>query len=202
MSVKFIEHILSRRLAVKLIEWIQTRSTGKNVVIFFSLNLVFYLTILFYSIPMVGRAAPDMKLFDVSPSGYSQEYAISLLNAIGPEGRNLYLSLQLPLDFVYPGLFIVSYPLLFAWLLKENYDLRSNVYYTLYLPIVAGLFDYLENIFVILMLKAYPGIDSSLVAAASFATVAKSVLSSIFFTLLTLGILQAVWKSVFKKQAE
>ncbi len=187
---------------MKFMEWIQARSTGKNVALFFSLNMVFYLTILYYSIPMVVRSAPDMKLFDVSPSGYSQEYAISLLNAIGPEGRSLYLSLQLPLDFVYPGLFIISYPLLFTWLLKTNYDLRSKAYYALYLPILAGLFDYLENIFVILMLKAYPDLSQSLVAFASFATVAKSVLSSIFFTLLMLSILQVVWKSVFNKRAQ
>ncbi len=187
---------------MKFMEWIQARSTGKNVALSFSLNMVFYLTILYYSIPMVVRSAPDMKLFDVSPSGYSQEYAISLLNAIGPEGRDLYLSLQLPLDFVYPGLFIISYSLLLAWLLKKNYDLRSKAYYALYLPILAGLFDYLENIFVILMLKAYPDLSQSLVAFASFATVAKSVLSSVFFTLLTLSILQVVWKSVFNKRAQ
>lgn len=186
---------------MKIIEWIQKHSTGKNVAIFFSLNMAFYLAILFYSIPMVGKSAPDMKLFDVSPSGYTREYAVSLLNAIGPEGRKLYLSLQLPLDFVYPGLFIISYPLLFAWLLKKNHGLQSKVYYALYLPIIAGLFDYLENILIIQMLKTYPDINSSLVVVASFATVAKSVLSSVFFTLLLLSILQVVWKSVSKKQS-
>lgn len=181
------------------IKWIQKYSTGRNVAIFFSLNMVFYLAILLYSIPLVGRSAPSMKLFDVSPAGYTVEYAISLLNAIGPEGRNLYLSLQLPLDFVYPGLFIVSYSLLFAWLLDKNYDLRSKIYYALYLPIFAGLFDYLENVLVILMLKTYPDLSAGLVFAASFATVTKSVLSSIFFTLLLVCILQAVWNVVFKK---
>ena len=184
---------------MKITALIQKYSTGKNVAIFFSLNMVFYLTILFYSIPLVGKSAPNMKLFDVSPSGYTQEYAVSLLNAIGPEGRNAYLSLQLPLDFVYPGLFIISYSLMFAWLLKKNFDLQSKVYYALYLPIVAGLFDYLENVFVILMLKTYPNLSSGLVAAASFATLAKSILSSVFFTLLLLSIGQVVWRSIFNR---
>lgn len=186
---------------MKIIELAQKTSTGKNVAVLFFMNMAFYLAILFYSIPLVIKSSPDMKLFDVSPAGYTTEYAISLLNAIGPEGRDLYLSLQLPLDFIYPGLFIVSYPLLFAWLLKKNHDLHSKVYYALYLPILAGMFDYAENIFIILMLKTYPDLNSSLVAAASFATVTKSILSSIFFTLLTLGIIQAAWKSIFKKQA-
>ncbi|MBI2330749.1 MAG: hypothetical protein HYU84_00965 [Chloroflexi bacterium] len=187
---------------MKIIKLLQKNSTGKNVAILFSMNMVFYVTILFYSIPMVLQSAPDMKLFDVSPSGYTREYAISLLNAIGPEGRNLYLSLQLPLDFVYPGLFIISYPLLLAWLLKKNHDLQSKVYYALYLPILAGLFDYVENVLVILMLKTYPDLDLNLVATASFATITKSVLSSVFFTLLILSILQVVWKSVIRSLAK
>ena len=185
---------------MKIIKLIQKFSTGKNVILLFSITMVVYLTILFYSIPKVVTSAPEMKLFDVSPSGYTTEYAISLLNAIGPEGRDLYLSLQLPLDFVYPGLFIILYSLLFAWLLKKNYDLESNVYYALYIPILAGLFDYAENVLIIMMLKAYPDLGSSVVATASLATIIKSLLSSIFFTLFSLSLIQVLWKSIFKKQ--
>ena len=185
---------------MKIIRVIQKYSTGKNVLLLFSVTMVFYLTILFYSIPKVVASAPEMKLFDVAPSGYTTEYAVSLLNAIGPTGRDLYLSLQLPLDFVYPGLFIISYSLMLAWFLKKNYNLESRVYFVLYIPIFAGLFDYAENIFIILMLKTYPNLNSSLVTAASLATVAKSILSSAFFTLLILAIVQVIWKSVFKKQ--
>jgi hypothetical protein len=185
---------------MKIIELIQKYATGKNVILLFSMNMVVYLTILFYSIPKVITSAPEMKLFDVSPSGYTTEYAISLLDAIGPEGRDLYLTLQLPLDFIYPGLFILSYPLLLAWMLKKNYSRESKVYYALYFPILAGLFDYAENVFIIMMLKAYPDLSSGLVSAASFATLMKSILSSIFFTLLCLSLLQMIWKSVFKKK--
>lgn len=186
---------------MKIVKLIQKYSTGKNVILLFSITMVVYLTILFYSIPKVVISAPEMKLFDVSPSGYTTEYAISLLNAIGPEGRDLYLSLQLPLDFIYPGLFIISYSLLLAWLLKKNYGLESKVYYALYVPILVGLLDYAENVFIIMMLKAYPDLSSGLVAAASLATTIKSVLSSIFFTLLILlSVIQFVRKYIFKRQ--
>jgi hypothetical protein len=185
---------------MKIVKLIQKYSTGKNVILLFSITMIVYLTILFYSIPKVVTFAPEMKLFDVSPSGYTTEYAISLLSAIGPEGRDLYLSLQLPLDFIYPGLFIIFYSLFFAWVLKKNYGLESKVYYALYLPIIAGLFDYAENVLIILMLKAYPNLGSGLVTAASLNTIIKSVSSSIFFTLLILSIIQVIWKSIFKKQ--
>ena len=185
---------------MKIIELFQKYSTGKNVILLFSINMVVYLGILFYSIPKVLTSAPEMKLFDVSPSGYTSEYAISLLNAIGPEGWDLYLSLQLPLDFIYPGLFIISWPLVFAWFLKKNYSLESKVYYALYIPILAGLFDYAENVLIIMLLKTYPDLGSGLVSAASIATIIKSILSSIFMTLISLSIIQIIWKSVFKKQ--
>ena len=185
---------------MKIMKLIQKYSTGKKVILLFSINMAVYMTILFYSIPKVVTSAPEMKLFDVSPSGYTTEYATSLLNAIGPKGRDLYLSLQLPLDFIYPGLFIISYPLLFAWFLKKNYGSESKVYYALYIPIFAGLFDYTENVLIIMMLKAYPNLGSGLVTAASLATIIKSILSSIFFTLLSLSIIQVIWKSIFKKQ--
>jgi len=185
---------------MKIIGIIQKYSTGKNVILLFLITMVVYLTILFYSIPKVVSSAPEMKLFDISPSGYTTEYAISLLDAIGPGGRDLYLSLQLPLDFIYPGLFIISYSLLFAWLLKMNFDSKSKVYYALYIPILAGLFDYTENVLIIMMLKAYPDLGSDLVTVASLASIIKSILSSIFFTLLILSIIQIVWKSIFKKK--
>jgi len=185
---------------MKLIEFIKKYASGKNVILLFSLNMLVYLTILFYSIPKVVAAAPEMKLFDVSPSGYTREDAISLLTAIGPEGRDLYLSLQLPLDFIYPGLFIISYPMLLAWLLKKTYGSESKVYYALFLPIIAGLFDYAENVLIVMILNAYPDPGSGLVTAASFATLVKSILSSIFFTLLSLSLIQAIWNSIFKKQ--
>ena len=185
---------------MKIIKAIQKYSTGRNVILLFLINLAFYLTIIFYSIPKVVSSAPGMKLFDVSPTGYTTEYARSLLNAIGPQGRSLYLSLQLPLDFIYPGLFIISYSFLFAWFLKRNYDLDSKVFYALYIPIFAGLFDYAENVLIIMMLNAYPDLGPGLVGAASFASTLKSILTSIFFILLSLSIIQTIWKSFFKKQ--
>jgi len=195
-----ISSYFPRNYQMKVINLIQKYSTGKNVILLFSITMVVYLTILLYSIPKVVTSAPEMKLFDVSPSGYTTEYAISLLNAIGPEGRDLYLSLQLPLDFIYPGLFIISYSLLFAWFLKKNYGLESKVFYVLYIPILAGLFDYAENVLIIMMLKAYPNLGSGVVAAASLATIIKSILTSIFFTLFSLSIILVVWKSIFKKR--
>ncbi len=84
-----------------------------------------YLTMLFYTIPAVTAFAPEFPIFDLSPSGYSFSYASELLEELGKEGRNLYLYSQLPLDFIYPGLFSVTYSLLLVWLFLHLYWVTS-----------------------------------------------------------------------------
>ncbi len=92
-----------------LIRFMQRHATGRVIIVLFVLTMTVYLTMLLYSIPSVTAFAPELPLFDLSPAGYSFNYANELLNTLGEGGRNLYLSTQLPLDFIYPGLFSVTY---------------------------------------------------------------------------------------------
>ena len=61
---------------------------------------------------------------------------------------------QLPIDFIYPGLFAVTYTLMLVWLFGKKIDSKSKVFYLVLIPAAAGLFDYFENIGIILMLKS------------------------------------------------
>ena len=174
----------------KIINLIQERATGRTVLILVLVTLAVYAAILLYTIPSVLERASDMKLFDMSPGGYSLEYARSLLEAIGESGRQTYLTLQLPVDFVYPGLFGVTYTLLLAWLFNKGFSRQSPVFYLALVPAFAGLFfDYLENIGIIMMLTSFPNISAATVAFASMCSVIKSVLTIGFYVLLLVGIL-------------
>ncbi|MCU7921784.1 MAG: hypothetical protein KZQ88_03710, partial [Candidatus Thiodiazotropha sp. (ex Dulcina madagascariensis)] len=59
---------------VRLVRLLQKYATGRVVLVLFILTMVVYLTMLFYSIPAVVSFAPDMTLFDLSPSGYTFDY--------------------------------------------------------------------------------------------------------------------------------
>ena len=96
----------------RILNALKKLASGRIVFILFTLTMAIYLLMLLYSIPMVERYAPNTALFDLSPSGYSYQHAVSLLEELGNEGRQVYLSRQLPVDFVYPGLFGFSYTLL------------------------------------------------------------------------------------------
>ncbi len=87
----------------RLFNLLQKYATGKLISGLFALTMVVYISMLAYSIPAVSAFAPQLPLFDLSPAGYTFAYANELLSALGAEGRSLYLTTQLPLDFIYSG---------------------------------------------------------------------------------------------------
>ena len=170
-----------------LIRFMQRHATGRVIIVLFVLTMTVYLTMLLYSIPSVTAFAPELPLFDLSPAGYSFNYANELLNSLGEGGRNLYLSTQLPLDFIYPGLFSVTYSLLLVWLFGKTFNVNSKVYYFALVPFIAGVFDYFENVFIIKMINSFPELQVNIVKVASTFTILKSSFTLFFFILLTVG---------------
>jgi len=170
-----------------LISFMQRHSTRKIIASLFVLTMAVYLTMLFYSIPAVTAFAPQLPIFDLSPFGYSFNYAIELLDTLGVEGRNLYLSTQLPLDFIYPGLFSITYSLLLVWLFSKTFNKNSKIYYLAFVPFLAGIFDYVENVFIIKMINSFPDLQIATVKVASLFTLLKSSFTMLFFVLLIVG---------------
>lgn len=171
----------------KFITYLQNYSNGKIVLLLFILTNLIYVSMLMYSLPLVSSYAPELVLFDMAPMGYSYSQAIELLTSLGIEGKNAYLSIQLPLDFIYPGLFAVSYSLLITWVLKHYHPKDSKFYFIAFIPILAGGFDYLENIAIIVMLNSYPDISENLVNISSAFTIVKSGATTLFFVILILA---------------
>jgi len=171
----------------KLLHSLKKLASGRTVFILFIITMSVYLLMLLYSIPLVESYAPDTALFDLSPSGYSYQHAVSLLEELGNEGRQIYLSRQLPLDFIYPGLFAVSYTLMLIWLFSKSVRDTSRIFYLAFIPALGGLFDYLENIYIIRMINSFPDLSAGLVQIASAFTLLKSIFTTIFFLLLFLG---------------
>ena len=165
-------------------------ASGRNVLIFLVPSLAVYSVMLFYTIPGVQSYAPEMKVFDLLPGGYSYDYAMKLLSSLGDEGRKEYLYTQLLLDFIYPALFAISSCLLLAWLFSKRNDKGSSIFYFCFVPVIAGIFDYLENMQIVLMILNYPDVSKLQVVLSSVSTVAKSGLTTVFFLLLIFGILR------------
>ena len=164
-----------------LIKLLKKYASGKVCLYSFCFSMSVYLLMILYSIPLVSGYAPEMVLFDMSPTGYTYDYAISLLLRLGTEGRGLYLSRQLPLDLVYPLSFGISHALIICWLLDKAGATSPLASYTCLLPVAGCFLDYSENIAIISMLTNYPSITESVVQLSSILTISKSVFVTITY---------------------
>ena len=180
----------------KIVTSLQKLASGRVVLILIILTMAVFSLMLLYTIPKVESFAPGMTLFDMSPAGYSYQQAISLLEALGEVGRNVYLFQQLPADFVYPGLFAISYSLLLTWLFAKSFESNSKIFFLALVPVLGGLFDYLENIGIVLMINAFPDISQELVGVVSTFTLLKSAFTTGFYVLLLVGIFSFIIRRI------
>ncbi len=155
-------------------------------------TLAVYAYMLLVSIPKVMAFSGGMKLFDMLPAGYTVEYARELLERLGVDGRNAYLTHQIPVDMVYPALFAISYSLLLVWVLRKAAGRTNWIFWLSLLPVGAGLFDYLENVGIIGMLWMFPEMPATLIVVSSGFSVVKAVLTTVFFVVLIGGGVGAV----------
>lgn len=133
-----------------------------------------YLILLLVTVPQLKGFAPGHQLADLSPTGLSHDETVSLYEALGVEGRDYYQHIQLPLDMLYPALFMASFGLLLA-ALTRYLGLPRPVRLVSLLPVLAGLSDWGENICTWLALRAYPEFSPTLPQLGSWFTLTKTV---------------------------
>ena len=160
---------------------LEKNTSGKKVFGLFILTNVAYLFMLFVTIPKTMEFSKGMKLLDMLPTGYNQDYVNELFRTLGENGREIYLTKQIPVDMIYPLLFGLTYSLLLAYFLKKLSKLKSPFIYLCLLPIIAGVSDYLENIGIITMLNNYPDLTETIVNTTNTFSVIKSTSTSMFF---------------------
>lgn len=176
-------------------------STGKTVLLFFIILNMVYVFMLLVTIPAITELAGGTKIFDMLPGGYDLEYARNLLTALGEEGRSVYLQQQIPADMFYPSLFAIGYSLLLAFFLKKLVPENSRWFLLCWIPLIAGLADYLENFAIIKMLLNYDALNKAMVQTASIFTLIKSSTTTVFFT--TLVVVLVIWGiRLFKKKRD
>lgn len=151
----------------------------------FALMAGVYGAMLFWSLPRLQGFSGGLLPFDLRPGGYSLAEAQALLAAMGAEGRDYYLGVQQTLDSAYPALYAVVMVLAFRALAPLWWGRGLGL-----LALTGAGFDYLENARVAAMLRLPPeAVSDAMVAAASQATVAKSV--AVAAALVSLSVLLA-----------
>ncbi|GMQ46670.1 hypothetical protein [Vibrio sp. 10N] len=174
-----------------MIGYLPKLPSGRQVIALMIVTNVIYALMLGYTIPTLMEYASGLPIFDMSPMGYSYDQAMTLLDALGGEGRAFYLT-QLALDMIYPALFALTYYLLFVWLLSKCGITNGVWQWLAVLPVLSALCDYLENISIWLMLSNYEDVTPLMVEMASLFTVAKSMLGMLYWMFLLAFVVVAI----------
>lgn len=144
----------------------------------------------FILFPKIEANTEGIRSFDMNSFGYSFEQAQKFLELIGEEGRNIYLHIQLPLDFVYPVVYTLFFFLIMTALAKKRTKL-------LIVPAVLFFFDIGENICSIIMLQNL-STTKALATAASTFTLCKSLF--MYATFIIIFVYFILWLKNRKKE--
>lgn len=184
----------------KLQTIIKNNLKGKRVLLLFLLTNIVYVFMLTVTIPKVMSFSNGLKLLDMMPAGYDSDYVNKLFDALGDNGRTVYLYHQIPIDMIYPFLFGISYSLLLAYFLNNLNKLKGAFFYLYLLPLIAGLFDYLENFGIITMLIGYPNNSLNLIKITNSFTVIKSMATTVYFLVLIIVLILLGIKTLASKK--
>ncbi|MFZ4463411.1 MAG: hypothetical protein ACOYN5_06165 [Bacteroidales bacterium] len=153
---------------------------GRKALFFFVIAGMLYTFMLIVTIPEVMLFSDGMKILDMMPTGYDAAYVKQLFETLGTEGRQLYLTHQLPVDMVFPFFSAIGFSLVMAWILKKLGKLNSLWFILCYLPFFAGAFDYLENFGIISLLIRYPSLSVTFIRIINVFSVLKSSMTTIY----------------------
>lgn len=151
----------------KVARIIQKNNGWKNIMgvllVFVSLEAIFTIVLLPKFTEVTGQPILDMQLLN------SFEMTYQMIDDYGKEGMKLYQYIQL-VDLLFP----LSYGLLFSMLISKFTLTRNKcMSYVILFPLIAPVFDYLENIGIYMMFQLHPGKYLLLAQITAFLTVLK-----------------------------
>ena len=148
-----------------------------------------YVAMACWTLPAIATDAAELAPFDLRFRGYSAAEARAFLAMLGDDGRELYLGPQRWLDLAYPALLAAVLIGALRALVRPRW-----LYVVLSLVAVAGMLaDYIENLRVAALLTAVGAVSDAMIAAASHATQAKALLTSVVLLAVAAGLARAIW---------
>ena len=157
----------------KYLELVST--TKSQITIFVLLNIC---GLIFILLPHnIFANMLDLELY------YGKDNVVRNLNAIGPDGRSVYIISSLALDTLYPILYT-------SLILGAYTKLFKSSGVILYIPLIAFSFDILENLQITRLVLNFPNVNETHVYLASMATSSKWIAISIAISVLIYGIIK------------
>lgn len=138
-------------------------ATGRNVLFFFALFMAFQAVILPLLEADIKSFSGGIGVLDLLPF-YSPETARTMLASYGPEGIKLYIAAQWTADLLFPLVVGFCFSTMLIWLGEKRWWR---------LAFLVTLIDWIENIFITILLMQWPHFQVFTAIAAGFFTSMK-----------------------------
>jgi len=166
--------------------FIERMATGRWLMFLFIAYSVVFGTILL-TLNELASVSGGYGILDFE-RGYSSQRVMEILDSYGSEGMALSSRIQL-LDMLNPAL----YSTIAAGLTYRLWVMRGPLWLA-FVPYLAAVGDYLENITLFMITRSYPEVPDSLVAISSNLSLLKNGLIIVAFVPLSVGLIAWLWR--------
>lgn len=148
-------------------------ATWKTVLLF---GIIFItLAILFFSqASEVTAITHGTKILDLQ-NFYTADQAYQVLDRLGGPGRQVYANILTNIDSFFPIATALFSLFMITFLFNMGRPLQGGWRYLIAAPVLACIFDYIENLCILRIITAYPHKLAGLASLAGIMTAAKSV---------------------------
>jgi hypothetical protein len=129
---------------------------------------------------------------------YSPDEAYSTVGSYG-DASQFWIRTYLTWDIVNPVIYTLIFGLGLSWLFQRSFSSDSKLQMLNVAPVGAGLFDVLENIFIVVLLTVYPTHLTGVAWLAAVSTLGKTIFLGASAALMLVGLVGATLNR-FKKQ--
>jgi len=176
-------------------DWLGRVSTGRVALAALVLFLLFTALVLPQQASQAEQAtgsaeSPDTSLF------YSPQALYRMAEAYGEEGRRAYVRARFTFDLVWPLVYMLFLVTATSWAFRQAFPPDSRWQRANLVPLLALLFDYLENASTSIVMLRYPAHTAVVDLLAPLFTLFKWGLLGAAFLLLALGVVVAAWQWV------
>ena len=143
---------------------------------------------------LINLPIADPDLVSMSLDGqfaYTPEHAFSAVASYGEDGRTQMIWIHIAdfiLIFFYTSMFCFS----ISWLFIRSFKLDSRMQQLNLVPLLGGFFDVMENIWILILILAYPAQPRVVAWLSTFFTTSKYVMSIPIFLLLMIGLVKTL----------
>jgi hypothetical protein len=125
---------------------------------------------------------------------YTPEQVYTWLGDYGEEGRQFYALFEMTGDVIYPIIYTLLFCCLIGYTWKKFIEEKEKFATLVLVPLPTLLFDYLENVCIVVLLKTYPAPQDTWVMIGSLFTSLKWISLIITLIVFLIGVIKRFFK--------